>query len=60
MDAEIQENLKEISSQVQGVGRGIGSPKVNAEKLGDLRQALISHATSLKVYADLLKKDEHP
>ncbi len=55
MNDEIRENLKEVSNQVQGVGRMIGSNKTGLETLISMSKCLATHKETLDVYIDILK-----
>jgi len=55
MDDEIRENLKEVSKQVQGVGRMIGSNKTGLERLTSMSDCLGMHKETLDIYIRILK-----
>ncbi len=55
MNDEIRGNLKEVSKQVQGVGRMIGSNKTDRDILISMSKCLALHKETLDTYIDILK-----
>lgn len=55
MDDDIRENLKELSSHVQDIGRQIGSTKTDIFVLMEMRNALQLDARTLDHYIEIFR-----
>lgn len=54
---EIRENLQDLSTHIQGVGRMIGSTKINLEKLITMRDCLKTGSETLDIYIKMVEED---
>jgi archaellum component FlaC len=54
-DDEMRENLKEFSTHISGVGRMIGSTKIDLDKLIAMKVCLALGTETLDTYIKILK-----